>query len=59
MSRIIGAIKPDALIPSPHPIQPQPQVKEWIELFDRDVVDPSELRHQLAAGHHLSGGTSG
>ena len=30
------------------PIQPQPQVKEWIELFDRGVIDRSELRHQLA-----------
>ena len=30
------------------PIQPQPQVKEWIELFDRQVITREELRHQLA-----------
>jgi hypothetical protein len=30
------------------PIQPQPQVKEWIELFDKDVISREELRHQLA-----------
>jgi hypothetical protein len=30
------------------PIQPQPQVKEWIELFDKGVVSREELRHQLA-----------
>ena len=30
------------------PIQPQPQVKEWIELFDKGVISREELRHQLA-----------
>ena len=30
------------------PIQPQPQVKEWIELFDKGVITREELRHQLA-----------
>jgi len=30
------------------PIQPQPQVKEWIELFDKGVINRQELRHQLA-----------
>jgi hypothetical protein len=30
------------------PIQPQPQVKEWIELYDKDVISREELRHQLA-----------
>jgi hypothetical protein len=30
------------------PIQPQPQVKEWIELYDRGVISREELRHQLA-----------
>jgi len=30
------------------PIQPQPQVKEWIELFDKAVISSEELRHQLA-----------
>jgi hypothetical protein len=30
------------------PIQPQPQVKEWIELFDKGVISSEELRHQLA-----------
>jgi hypothetical protein len=30
------------------PIQPQPQVKEWIELFDKGVINREELRHQLA-----------
>lgn len=30
------------------PIQPQPQVKEWIELFDKAVISREELRHQLA-----------
>ena len=30
------------------PIQPQPQVKEWIELFDKRVISREELRHQLA-----------
>ena len=30
------------------PIQPQPQVKEWIELFDKGVLNRQELRHQLA-----------
>ena len=30
------------------PIQPQPQVKEWIELYDKGVISREELRHQLA-----------
>ncbi len=30
------------------PIQPQPQVKEWIELYDKTVISREELRHQLA-----------
>jgi hypothetical protein len=30
------------------PIQPQPQVSEWIELFDKGVISREELRHQLA-----------
>jgi hypothetical protein len=30
------------------PIQPQPQVKEWIELYDKSVISREELRHQLA-----------
>ena len=30
------------------PIQPQPQVKEWIELYDKGVITREELRHQLA-----------
>jgi hypothetical protein len=30
------------------PIQPQPMVKEWIELFGKDVISRDELRHQLA-----------
>ncbi len=30
------------------PIQPQPQVKEWIELYDKGVINREELRHQLA-----------
>ncbi len=30
------------------PIQPQLQVKEWIELFDKGVISREELRHQLA-----------
>jgi hypothetical protein len=30
------------------PIQHQPQVKEWIELFDKGVISREELRHQLA-----------
>lgn len=29
------------------PIQPQPQVKEWIEPFDKGVISREELRHQL------------
>lgn len=39
------ALKGEALTP---PIQPQPQVKEWIELFDKGVISREELRHQLA-----------
>jgi hypothetical protein len=30
------------------PIQPQPQVKEWIELYDKGVISLEELRYQLA-----------
>ncbi len=30
------------------PVQPQPKVSEWIELFDRGVINREELRHQLA-----------
>ena len=30
------------------PIQPQPQSKEWIELFDKGVISREGLRHQLA-----------
>jgi hypothetical protein len=36
------------LSPLTPPIQPQPQVKEWIELFDKGVISREELRHQLA-----------
>jgi hypothetical protein len=36
------------LTPLTPPIQPQPQVKEWIELFDKGVISREELRHQLA-----------
>lgn len=35
------------------PIQPQPQVKEWIELFDKGVISREELRHQLALATSL------
>ena len=30
------------------PIQAQPKVGEWIELYDRGVISREELRHQLA-----------
>jgi hypothetical protein len=30
------------------PMPPQPKVSEWIELFDRGVINREELRHQLA-----------
>ncbi len=30
------------------PVQPQPKVSEWIEMFDRGVISREELRHQLA-----------
>ena len=30
------------------PIQAQPKVGEWIELYDRGVITREELRHQLA-----------
>ena len=30
------------------PIQPQSQVKEWIEIYDNSVISREELRHQLA-----------
>lgn len=30
------------------PIQPQPQEKEWIELYDKGVISREDLRHQLA-----------
>ena len=29
------------------PIQAQPKVGEWIELYDRGVITKEELRHQL------------
>ncbi|MBM5801803.1 MAG: DUF4055 domain-containing protein [Cyanobacteria bacterium K_DeepCast_35m_m2_023] len=31
------------------PVQPLPQVSEWIELFDKGVIGREELRQQLAA----------
>jgi hypothetical protein len=31
------------------PVQPLPQVSEWIELFDKGVIGRDELRQQLAA----------
>ena len=30
------------------PVPPRPKVSEWIELFDRGVINREELRHQLA-----------
>jgi len=31
------------------PVQPLPQISEWIELFDKGVIGRDELRQQLAA----------
>jgi hypothetical protein len=44
----LGAGLQVTVSPLTPPIQPQPQVKEWIELFDKGVVSREELRHQLA-----------
>jgi len=43
-----GACLQVTVSPLTPPIQPQPQVKEWIELFDKGVISREELRHQLA-----------
>ena len=44
----LGAGLQVTVSPLTPPIQPQPQVKEWIELFDKGVISREELRHQLA-----------
>jgi len=45
---ISGAGLQVTVSPLTPPIQPQPQVKEWIELYDKGVISREELRHQLA-----------
>ena len=44
----LGAGLQVTVSPLTPPIQPQPQVKEWIELYDKRVISREELRHQLA-----------
>jgi hypothetical protein len=44
----LGAGLQVSVSPLAPPIQAQPKVGEWIELYDRGVISREELRHQLA-----------